>query len=45
MIFDGTLETDSRWVIFSSLMQWEELAERRGPQFNLTTGQHTRRQG
>ena len=36
--FGGTLDTDNRWVIFSSLMPWEELEEAYAPQFNLTTG-------
>jgi hypothetical protein len=25
--FGGTLDSDNRWVIFSSLMPWEELEE------------------
>ena len=36
--FGGTLDTDNRWVIFSSLMPWEELEETYAPQFNPTTG-------
>ena len=36
--FGGTLDTDNRWVIFSSLMPWEELEEAYAPQFNPTTG-------
>ena len=38
MPFGGTLDLDNRWVIFSSLMPWEELEETYAPQFNLTTG-------
>jgi transposase, IS5 family len=34
----GTLDADNRWVIFSSLMPWEELEETYAPQFNPTTG-------
>ena len=36
--FGGTLCSDNRWVIFSSLMPWEELEETYAPQFNPTTG-------
>ena len=36
--FRGTLDADNRWVIFSSLMPWEELEETYAPQFNPTTG-------
>jgi hypothetical protein len=36
--FGGTLDSDNRWVIFSSLMPWEELEETYAPQFNPTTG-------
>ena len=36
--FGGTLDSDNRWVIFSSLMPWEELEEKYAPQFNPTTG-------
>jgi IS5 family transposase len=36
--FGGTLDADNRWVIFSSLMPWEELEETYAPQFNPTTG-------
>lgn len=25
VLFGGTLDTDNRWVIFASLMTWEEL--------------------
>ena len=28
--FGGTLDPDNRWVIFSSLMPWEELEETYG---------------
>jgi IS5 family transposase len=36
--FSGTLDSDNRWVLFSSLMPWEALEERYAPQFNPTTG-------
>ncbi|MCF8141906.1 MAG: hypothetical protein K9J75_12515 [Cyanobium usitatum Tobar12.5m-G36] len=36
--FGGTLDTDNRWVIFSSLIPWDELEETYAPQFNPTTG-------
>jgi len=36
--FDGTLGSDNRWMIFSSLMPWEELEETYAPQFSPTTG-------
>jgi len=36
--FDGTLDLDNRWVLFSSLMPWEELEETYAPQFSPTTG-------
>ena len=36
--FGGTLDADNRWVLFSSLMPWEELEETYAPQFNPTTG-------
>lgn len=29
--FGGTLDPDNRWVIFSSLMPWEELEETYAP--------------
>lgn len=35
--FGGTLDSDNRWVIFFSLMPWEELEETYAPQFNFTT--------
>jgi IS5 family transposase len=36
--FGGTLDSDNRWVIFSSPMPWEALEETSAPQFNPTTG-------
>ena len=36
--FGGTLAPDNLWVLFSSLMPWEELEEIYAPQFNTTTG-------
>lgn len=36
--FGGTLDPNNRWVVFSSLMPWEELEETYAPQFNPTTG-------
>ena len=36
--FGGTLDPGNRWVIFSSLMPWEELEETYAPQFSPTTG-------
>jgi IS5 family transposase len=36
--FGGTLDPENRWVLFSSLMPWEELEETYAPQFNPTTG-------
>ena len=38
MPFGGTLDSDNRWVLFSSLMPWEALEETYAPQFNPTTG-------
>jgi hypothetical protein len=32
------LDPDNRWVLFSTLMPWEELAETNATQFNPTTG-------
>ncbi len=32
--FGGTLDSDNRWVIFFSLMPWEELEETYAPQFS-----------
>jgi IS5 family transposase len=36
--FGGTLDSDNRWVLFSSLMPWEALEETYASQFNPTTG-------
>jgi hypothetical protein len=36
--FGGTLDPDNRWVIFSTLMPWEELEETYARQFNPATG-------
>jgi hypothetical protein len=36
--FGGTLDPSNRWVLFSSLMPWEELEETYAPQFSPTTG-------
>ena len=36
--FGGTLDSDNRWVLFSSLMPWEALEETYAPQFIPTTG-------
>ena len=38
LTFGGTLDSDNRWVIFSSLMPWEELEETYAHQFSPTTG-------
>ncbi len=38
MPFGGTLDPDNRWVLFSSLMPWEDLEETYASQFNPTTG-------
>ena len=38
MPFGGTLDPDNRWVIFSSLMPWEESEEAYAHRSNLTTG-------
>jgi hypothetical protein len=35
--FGGRLDPDNRWVLFSSLMPWEELEETHAPQFSPTT--------
>ena len=35
--FGGTLDPDNRWVLFSSLMPWEELEETYAPHFSPTT--------
>lgn len=36
--FGGTLDSKHRWVIFLSLMPWEELEATYAPQFSPTTG-------
>lgn len=36
--FGVMLDPDNRWVLFSSLMPWEELEETYAPQFSPTTG-------
>jgi IS5 family transposase len=36
--FGGTLAPDSRWVLFSLLIPWEELDETDAAQFSSTTG-------
>ena len=36
--FGGTLDPSNRWVVFSSLMPWEELEETYASQFSSTTG-------
>jgi len=36
--FGGTLDPENRWVLFSSLMPWEELEATYAPQFSRTTG-------
>ena len=36
--FGGTLDPENRWVLFSSLMPWEELEATYAPQFSATTG-------
>ncbi len=36
--FGGTLDSNNRWVLFSSLMPWEALEKTYAPQFNPTTG-------
>ncbi len=38
MPFGGRLNLENRWVLFSSLMPWEELEETYAPQFSPTTG-------
>ncbi len=37
MPFGGTLDPENRWVLFSSLMPWEELEAPYAPQFSPTT--------
>jgi IS5 family transposase len=34
----GILDPENRWVLFASLMSWEELEESYAPQLSLTTG-------
>jgi hypothetical protein len=36
--FGGTLDPENSWVLFSSLMPWEELEATCAPQFSPTTG-------
>jgi IS5 family transposase len=36
--FVGTLDPDNRWMLFASLMPWEELDETYSTQFSPTTG-------
>jgi hypothetical protein len=36
--FGGTLDPNNRWVVFSSLMPWDELEETYALQFSTTTG-------
>jgi IS5 family transposase len=36
--FGGTLDPNNRWVVFSSLMPWDELEETYALQFSSTTG-------
>jgi len=36
--FGGRLDPENRWVLFSSLMPWEELGETYAPQFSPKTG-------
>ena len=36
--FSGTLDPDNRWVLFFSLMSWEELEEKYAPQFSPMIG-------
>jgi IS5 family transposase len=36
--FGERLDPENRWVLFSSLMPWEELEETYAPQFSRTTG-------
>lgn len=38
MPFGGTLDPENRWVLFSSLMPWEDLEATYAPQFSPTTG-------
>lgn len=36
--FGGTWDPENRWVLFSSLMPWDELLKMHVPQFSRTTG-------
>ena len=36
--FGGILDPEKRWVLFASLMPWEELEETYAAKFNPTTG-------
>ncbi len=36
--FGGTLDSEKRWVLYASLMPWEELEETYAPQFSPPTG-------
>jgi hypothetical protein len=36
--FCGTLDPETRWLLLSVLMQWEELEETYGPQFSPIVG-------
>jgi bifunctional DNA-binding transcriptional regulator/antitoxin component of YhaV-PrlF toxin-antitoxin module len=36
--FGGTLDPENRWVLFASLMPWEEMEETSAPQFSPKTG-------
>jgi len=36
--FGGTLDPSNRWVVFYSVIPWEELEETYAPQFNPSTG-------
>ena len=38
----GTLDPNNRWVVFSSLMPWDEREETSAPQLNPTTGAPTK---
>jgi hypothetical protein len=36
--FGGTLDPSNRWVVFSSLIPWDEVEETYGTQFGSTIG-------
>jgi IS5 family transposase len=38
VLFGGMLDPNNLWVVFCSLMPWEELEETYAPQFSPTTG-------